>query len=820
MAHSTNRKYNRLKWILPACVIGICSVFATLPIDELPEKVMKALEEFAKRNPQEKVYLHTDRDYYSSGETIWFKAYVMMQNAPSLSATNLYVELLDKKGNIAMKKLLPVGGAGASGNFVLPDTLSAGNYQLRAYTAWMLNFDQDYLFYKDIAIYDARKRNSPETPDSNKVMSNDFAVQFFPEGGNLLTGVSSTVAFKAINTDGLPIEISGKIVDNKGKVVAQIKSEHDGMGTFELEPAKGVTYKAQLQSAAGGNKDFTLPAAADKGAILKVFNKGARIFYQTALANSLDTAYDDLMVFAQMQHQMVYRANLKASEGRISGFIPTNQLPTGIVQITLFNSKGLPLSERLVFVRQNDQLDLSLQNADIGREEREKGSIELFVPEKMATSLSVSITDADRVMPAINENNIVSSLLLTSDLKGYINNPAWYFKDTAVTTLHALDLVMLTNGWRRFTWTKILNDTMPNIRYPYEQGIRLKGSAFANNGAYPMANGKVDFIIKNPLDSTTSFASAPTDNKGDFVLDGLGFLDTVNIFYQGNDKMKRYSNVVVRFNNHFFDNSVPVKTPFPYMNPVVMDAKTLGAYLNLAYENGRIAKSIASRSILLKEFTVAERKVTAVETTEKRYVSGMFTSDNGYSFDLTKETPTALNVFQYLQSRVAGLQITGDYNNPSMSWRGGEPTLYLNEMPTDKSMISTININDIALVKVFRPPFMGGIGGGSNGAIAIYTKKGGDNRGDDGVKGFELYKKAGYSIVKEFYSPDYSQRKEIYSLPDKRLTLYWNPNVVVDSITHTATIKFYNNDVPARKFRVVVEGIGEDGRLGHIEQTY
>lgn len=820
MASSTNRKYNRLKWILPACVIGICSVFASLPIDGLPEKVMKALEEFAKRNPQEKVYLHVDRDYYATGETIWFKAYVMMQNQPSLSATNLYVELLNKNGSIAMKKLLPVGGAGASGNFILPDTLPAGNYQLRAYTAWMLNYDTDYLFYKNIAIYDSRKKNALQVLDSTAVVSNDFAVQFFPEGGNLLNGVSSTVAFKALKSDGYPVEVSGKIVDNKGKVVAQIKSEHDGMGSFDLEPAKGVTYKAQMTSADGGSKEFALPLAANKGAMLKVFNRGARIFYQTTLANPLDTTYDDLMVFAQMQHQMVYRAMLKGSEGRISGFIPTNQLPTGILQITLFSSQGLPISERLVYIRQNDQLDLTLQNASIGKEEREKSTIELLVPEKMATSLSVSITDADKVHPAIDENNIVSNLLLTSDLKGYIYNPSYYFKDTSAATLHALDLVMLTNGWRRFVWNKILNDTMPNIRYPYEQGIRLKGSTYANNGSIVMANGKVDFIIKNPLDSTTSFASAPTDNKGDFVLDGLQFMDTVNIFYQGNDKMKRYSNVTVRFNNHFFDNSVPVKTPYAAKNPVVMDASMLSSYLNTAYENGRIAKSIASRSILLKEFNVTERKATAAQTTESRYVSGMFTSDNGYSFDLTKETPTSLNVFQYLQSRVAGLQITGDYNNPNMTWRGGTPSLYLNEMPTDKSMIATLNINDIALVKVFRPPFMGGIGGGANGAIAIYTKKGGDNNGADGVKGFELYRKAGYSVVKEFYAPDYSQRKEIYSLPDKRLTLYWNPNVIVDSITHTATLTFYNNDIPSSHFRVVVEGIGEDGRVGRVEQTY
>lgn len=179
-----------------------------------------------------------------------------------------------------------------------------------------------------------------------------------------------------------------------------------------------------------------------------------------------------------------------------------------------------------------------------------------------------------------------------------------------------------------------------------------------------------------------------------------------------------------------------------------------------------------------------------------------------------------MNIFQYLQSRVAGLQISGDLNNPSLSWRGGAPGLYLNEMQTDVSMISSIAIQDIALVKVLRPPFMGAAGG-ANGAIAIYTKKGGDNtpKNDPSIRGSKLYKKAGYAIVKQFYSPDYSVKKEVHALPDKRLTLYWNPTVAVDTLTHTARVQFYNNDF-SKRFRMVVEGIGDDGSVGRLEQEF
>jgi hypothetical protein len=140
-------------------------------------------------------------------------------------------------------------------------------------------------------------------------------------------------------------------------------------------------------------------------------------------------------------------------------------------------------------------------------------------------------------------------------------------------------------------------------------------------------------------------------------------------------------------------------------------------------------------------------------------------------------------------------------------------------MPADVSLLANVNVNDIALVKVFRPPFMGGFGGGAGGAIAVYTKKGGDNAGDPTIRGFERMKKAGYSLVKEFYSPDYAVKKEVHALPDKRLTLFWSPYITVDSITHASTIHFYNNDF-SKHFRIVVEGIAADGRVGRAEQVY
>ncbi|RFS26314.1 hypothetical protein DVR12_00545 [Chitinophaga silvatica] len=813
-----NRKkksYFSLKWMIPAVLMltGAASALAVFPEPaDWSDRLIKALQTYDSRFPTEKVYLHLDKDYYAAGETIWFKGYLTLQGVPDLQATNLYVELLDKSNNIVQKKLFAVGAGTSSGYFDLPETQKPGEYQIRAYTSWMLNFDPEFFFTRSIEVFDSNKKAA-----SDSLVVSDFAVQFFPEGGNLISGQSNTVAFKAIDNNGYPIAVSGTVKGKNSNAV--ISTLHDGMGTFDVTPdGSDDIFRATVKTAKGQTQTFALPAPVTKGASLKVFNKGSRIFFQAVPANSDDSTFNELAIIAQMGNQLVYKAILNVGEGRISGFIPTDVLPSGILQVSLFAKNGLPVAERLAFIRKNDLLDIDVLDADTHKEPRTKNALEFRLPDTIQTSISIAVTDADAVPVTKNANNIISNLLLTSDIKGFVYNPAWYFRNDSASTLKALDLVMMTNGWRKFSWEKIANNQFPEIKYPFEQGLSLKGKATYLNGR-PLQNGRIDFMIKIPVDSTTSFAQAPLDDKGEFSIPQMIFMDTALIYYQGNETGKK-TDVNVKIENHFFERPTQIKLPSPLKLPPPVDNNILKQFLTTASDLNKVNRAINSKTVMLQEVNVNAKKAKPQETAEKRYTTGMFTGD-GYSFDLTSENPTALNVFQYLQSKVAGLQITGDYNNPSLSWRGGAPTLYLNEMQSDVSMISTISMQDIAFVKVFRPPFMGGFGGGANGAIAIYTKRGNDAvvRNDPSIRGFTLYKKAGYTIYKEFYSPDYSVKKEVHSLPDKRLTLYWNPNVVVDTLTHTARVEFYNNDM-TKKFRVVVEGIGENGNVGRFEKEY
>ncbi|MGX5816971.1 MG2 domain-containing protein [Chitinophaga lutea] len=805
----------RLRTVLISGLVatGIWGALGFSNPDDWTERIIRALEKFTGNYPQEKVYLHFDKDYYAAGENMWYSAYLTLNDQPAIGARNLYTELRDEKGAIVQKQLVLAFEGGASGQFTLPENMKPGLYQIRAYTAWMLNFDSTFLFYKNIQVFDPKTGKAGEKPAAK-----DFSVQFFPEGGDLINEVSSLVAFKAIDQNGYPIKVVGAVRDSKDNQVGVIETQHDGMGSFELKPTPGETYKAVIQSATGQQKSFSLPTAKASGAVLKIYNRGARVFYLTGFSG-LDTSQNELLLIAQTQHQVVYRAVLNISEGKVSGLIPVGNLPAGIMQLTLFDNKGRPLSERLVYVRQKlDLLDFMLDPNELNKGARERTELVLQVPDSMnGGRISVSVTDADQVAQDKDANNIVSNTLLTSDLHGYIHNPYWYFRNDSAQTLQALDLVMMTNGWRRFSWEQILQDKFPKLTYPYEQGISITGTAFTS-GHQPVTNGNVTFMIKIPIDSSQAITMAPVDPKGKFALNNMFFNDTANVYFQGNMTNKKFKDVDVQFDKHFFDNYATVKTPMPLLPPPPMDNRILKNYLATVVEGNGVNRMINNRVIDLKGVDINAKRPTAAQTTESRYATGMFSGGNGYTFDLTDENPTSFNVFQYLQSRVPGLQITGDMNQPNLSWRGGSPGVFLDQMPVDVSTVANIPMADVAMIKVFRPPFMGGFGGG-DGAIAIWTRRGGDSRPDPNAKGLDMMKKAGYKIIKEFYSPDYAVQKPQHSLPDKRLTLYWNPSLRIDTTNHTARFTFYNNDF-TKNYRVVVEAMDQTGKVGRVEKYF
>lgn len=782
------------------------------------------------RFPQEKIHVHFDKSLYSPGETIWLKAYLFTGSFPSLISKTVYAELLDEQGKLIDRKTAPVLLAGAEAAFDLPYDLKSSTVYVRAYTRWMLNFDTAFLFVKPIPVAVAKSNTASNTTKPANTTANATSntanqqaaptafLQFFPEGGDLVSGLNSRVAFKATDKRGIPIKVKGEVVSSSGKKIP-FESVHNGMGYFILQPQHGEQYKAAWKDPSGRAQETPLPAALPSGIVIKTDNLGNQIDF--TILKTPDAPYKAVYVVAQLHQQLLYRARANlASRLSANGSIPLQDIPAGIVQITVFSEDEKPLAERIVFVNQDDYYFITDLNAPTkSLVKRGKNVIQIDVPDTIVCNLSVSVTDASMNPPVKGEDDIFSHVLLTSDIKGYVHEPAYYFSG-ADSALEHLDLVMLTNGWRRFKWEDALAGRWPTITSPAEDYMGIRGKVSGINRSSLM-NKELTGLMELKKGGT-QFITIPVQPDGTFSIPEAVYFDTAKIFYQfNNDKDKVLTTRgVFEFRNTFLNQPLGVKPDADQyafaQNP---DANAVTAIADVS--NKRQMQEDARRKVqTLAAVEVKAKKKSRQEEIDEEYTSPMFRSMDAKIFVIEDDmaAQAQLNVLYYLQSRVAGLQVRmGGPNGAQLSWRGGTPGLYLNEMPVDAMMIESTPMSDIAMVKVFPPPFFGGFGGGSGGAIAVYTKKG--RSAMESVKGLDFARVPGYSPIKEFYSPDYANYQPSNNDVDYRTTLYWNPSVFTNKQNRRILITFYNNDITTR-IRVVVEGTNVEGKLTRIEKVF
>jgi hypothetical protein len=796
------------QYVRVASLFTVFILCAGMSYGQVFDSVLRKLDtEF----PQEKLYLQFDKSAYNPGETIWFKAYLFSSNYPSDISHTIYFELVNEEGKVIEKKNAPVFRYGAASAFELPTGLSGAIVYVRAYTRWMLNFDSSFLFVKGFPLIGAKKKGT-KTVTAQQA----YSVQFFPEGGDLMETVPSRVAFKGTDLNGYPILVAGEIHDSKGKVVADFKSVHDGMGFFRFTPQPGEEYKSKWKDAKGQLHETALPAPRKDGATVEINSTESGIQFIVRRPATQETS-NQYQLVAQMQQQLVYRAKVNLSaKTEISAVLPTDNLASGILQLTLFTNDGKPLAERIVFVNKQDYYFITDLNAAIKNfSPRAKNVLQINVPDTIVGNLSVAVTDAD-INPALkDEDDIFSSVLLTSDIKGYVHHPAYYFASEADSVSAHLDLVMMTNGWRRFKWEEVLANHWPMIKYKPDNYLAIQGTIRGLN-KNELKTRDISAILQ-PKNGGKQIVAIPIEADGQFELPDLLFFDTLKLYYQLNDDKDK---VLTSRGNFDFSSNLMRE----YISAAIPASEDL--YI-LRPDSITMAKSrLATQKYLdqqKKVQTLATVEVTAKQKSakqklEEKYTSGLFSGD-GNTF-VPDDDPSALgaqDVFTYLQGKVAGLQISTVGGQVSLSWRGGSPSLFLDEMQQqDPSLLQSTPMSNVALIKVFRPPFIGAMGGGSGGAIAVYTKKGGASNQD--IKGLDFVNIAGYSPIKEFYSPDY-ELDPAADKDDYRTTLYWNPYVLTDKANRKILLTFFNNDV-TKKVRVVIEGMNADGKLTRMEKIF
>ena len=888
------------KLIFPLLLLfGALITFAYTADDDPFTELIKKLEVYIEKYPQEKVHIHLDKPYYAIGDDIWFKAYVInaQTGKPSTISGAIYVELINEKDSVKKQIKLPLVSGFTWGDFKLPDSFTEGNYRIRAYTQWMKNAGTEFFFDKTIKIgnswannvftntnYTYSKQNEAEKvdarvkftdkeglpyvqnnvtyevqldfrslakgkavtneqgevnisflntqptlyksgkiittltlPDNKKIIkeipikatSNAVDVQFFAESGNLVEDLPNKIGIKAVNASGLGEDVKGVIIDNNGQEVTQFSTQHLGMGTFVLNPQPGKTYTAKVSYKDGSEGSINLPRVLKSGYIITANTTTENLVVKIILSTDL-LGPGELKLVAQNNGNVYFVSKTLAQKQIITATIPKKDLPSGIIQLTLFSAQNTPVAERLVFINNvKDRITTTVSTAKQSYGKKEKVSIDIqaaFADKPAEASFSVSVTNTTSVKPDVeNESNIFTTLLLTSDLIGYIEKPNYYFLNDDPKTQQDLDNLMLIQGWRRILWKNIINNATPNIRYEAEKSLKISG-VITSYGGKPLPNAKVSLFSSS---GGLFVIDTISDAQGRFNFDKLLFNDSTKFIVQGRTAKNKksveivldvVSGQVVTKNKNTGDIEVNVN-------------EALSGYLKQSenYFNDLTKRGILERTILLKEVNIVEKKNKAKNSSN---LNGAGNADAIISADQLQYC-TVLS--QCLQGRVAGLIIRDGI--PYLLRNGNTPmSIVLDGMRMEPEFLDNITPFDVETIEVLKSvgntAIYGSQGGG--GVLVITTKRGGGySTASTFTPGIIPFTPKGYYTSREFYSPRYDLPN---NRPDYRTTIYWNPNIITNE-SGKAEFSFFNSDEPGT-YRVVIEGMDMLGNLAHTVYTY
>jgi hypothetical protein len=792
------------------------------------------IESWIEKNekvPVEKIYLHTDRDYYFTGEAIWLKAYLTDSRSGRLipGAENMFIRLIDERGNETISlNLMSVNGQ-APGHIDLPDTLKPGRYLLQAFTDYLQNFGIESFFQKTIEVQrpassvravEARHRTAP----ARKMVAD---VLFFPQGGKLLEGVSNLVAFKAIDGNCRGIDAAGVVRDETGTDVVTFRTDYKGMGIFFLTPQQGKSYHAVINGFPSFRFSFDSLMVTD-GVKIQVVNQTSRELIVNVAGNS-ETFSGEPFYFVNMHRGEVvfYQPFTLEGSNHLLKF-DYDMLKGGINQLILLNRNLEPVSERFVFA---DNFKLHQLSVDVGNAiHLPRSPVRLTIsgddfPEEIS-NLSVAVVHESAYGETGVSHHILSELFLNSELTGFIESPADYFTDTGLEAKTKQRLLMLANGRESYFWNGVPEVNTP-LKYIQTAGLGLRGTATQVTTGQPVANGEITLVIEK--DRELAFLTQTTDNEGGFAFSGLLFNDTARVYVQAKNQRGRQNTNI---------SLVPVfQTEAP-----VASLKSLGS-------SGTFPASLEIQKYHQNQITSDFlRKQGSIRSVVQQQDEGLTVDDGHFRIyeraDHVIEVPeiesTFGNVLDFLTGRVAGLDISGekvtirgtgnfDSNSSPLFLIDGVPVITSNisNLPAEVTRntgteswnegnsavekIKSIPLNDIDKVEILKSPQNLAIFGteGANGVIAIYTRKG-EKTASDLAKGVIAEKIAGYTSFRKFYSPNYLPENINLEKPDFRTTLFWEPEIVLQN--EPAELSFFTSDQTG-KYKVIVEGISESGRI-------
>lgn len=803
------------------------------------ESYMHQAEKSAELYPQEKVYLHFDNTSYYLNEHIWFKAYVTQAQNHSLSSRSktLYVELLNKDGFLVERKVYPVVDGLAKGDFRVSDSCEAGFYEIRAYTRWMRNWDEACVFSRVFPVF-----NEPETPNlwqqtllqreraapldrrkENAQKAPKFQLLFFPEGGTLVEGITSQVAFKVLDEEGASVlNVLGKIYSKQTqKAVLDINTRHNGMGVFSLTPQKGEEYVARI-TVHNESYEFDLPAALPQGYTMQINNyPPARLIVTIQKSDTLQA--DTLGFTASCRGKVLVSQLVITTDSTGAQFsLPKEQLPEGVLQLTLFNCEGKILCERRAFVQppRNDRaIKIHLQENDMDFNSAALNEIGFRLTDAQGvplarTGLSVSVRDGKTELSNWNHESARINLLLSSDLKGYIENPAYYFEKVDNVRLQNLDLLMLVQGWRRYDWQEMSGAIPFTPRFKAEKGITIDGRVtHLMNKKKPYPDVRLSYLLFGATNKLGfDFDELRTDEAGEFETT-LQFFGIRPIVIQSrNKKNKRRETYIQLYRN--FRPAPRVLNPMETRNEFILrhsieestrkQLESLNRFENekqleevfVEGSKQKLKKRLAHRNIVID----VDRAIDEIrdDGLEPSSINEVLKRYDPYYSSHTSHT------IQGLRHNGKPLKIVYGSYNPI--WQDKAVHHYANETEISPIGIQTITIFEKGASGVDSLGNHVTISGSPTAVIKLHK----DAHKKQESYGIRKSRIQGYNVVSSFYSPQYIvPRPESY---DGRRTLMWLPDLVTNEQGY-GTIEFYNSPT-CREFIFDIQCVSKEGKIG------
>ena len=811
-------------------------------------------------NYYEKIYIQTDRPIYNLYDTIWYKVWVMQAGTllPTEKSHLVYVDLINEANMITQSAQYTLKGGSANGQFVLTKAIQdKGLYRIRAYTRWQKNFGNSSCFEKIIPIwgekseeqerksfvyvtkkpgegiyitqgqYQKRLQKAEEEKlleDQKKVNQElELDVQFLPEGGKLIAGVANRVAYKALFPDGRSVAVEGSILDQDGNEITTFASEHKGMGSFLLVPDTGKQYSARLFN----DQLIALPAVEKEGVGLMVVSKPTSDTLVVAVnaTPNIVSNQSKFILLAESRGLPTKEAyNIRINKSRVLIRIPKENLKSGINRLTLFSTDGQPLCERLVYIDRKDELKFDVKaNWEIKSDTDQMMTLKIRPQINGANVQSIfalSVTNKSTVPVDSIQKTFRSEMLLTSDLKGFIETPGYYFNNPYDSICEQMDLLMLTHGWSGYGWNEV---TRKKFSYLPDTSFTVSGR-ITNLFDKPIHERNISLVIQG---GKTIFQFTRTNPKGHFVFTNLDVRETSTVWVKiEKEKKKRIFGLGIQLDNTLKKPAFPIVPIKDYLYESEEVDSLMLAFNDKLEDNKSYLDSLRKQKgiHLLGEVTVTERK--KIKRSWNKNGSGV--ADIVIDSVQIGRYDAYTNVIDILKGEVPGFT-SSNYmiNDMPVYFQVDAECLYEN------SALSIIVGNDVRGIEVMTTRdnlanynfYFPVIDNSSLGTlrviafvIAITTKtgKGPSGRIPSNIAYSEIL---GGSIPKIFYVPKYYPADPIDQINyDQKNVFYWNPTLLTNG-EREVEVTFPVGAYMKENLQLEIEGTDLKGHIGTQRQN-